>query len=111
MASNGTTEADKRLQFALLEELAALSQAKDGALDGAVKDLRCVGFWVVDWLVGGFGVGGWVGGGAPNTNPNTTTATKRHGTGAHAPTPARPTQPPPPMPQHHHPLHAHAQTN
>jgi hypothetical protein len=38
MAANG--DGERRLHFALLEELAALSQQKGGELDGAVQTLR-----------------------------------------------------------------------
>jgi len=36
----GGDDAERRLHFALLEEVAALSQQKDGALDSAVESLR-----------------------------------------------------------------------
>lgn len=49
MAANGTDAgAEKRLQFALLEELAALSQKKGGELDAAVESLRCVPPWCME---------------------------------------------------------------
>lgn len=46
-AANGSTDAgaaaERRLQFAMLEELAAMSQKQGrGELDGAVASLRCV---------------------------------------------------------------------